>query len=479
MDCFMGVDIGTSGCRAVLLCEDLTLVDTIKREWNIDCPQPGYAEQDPEAAVQSVTSAIDECISVHNSRVHVLSMGMAAAICSLICLDAEYQPLTKAWTWADLRSRRQAEYLKATYAAEFYRGTGCPFHPMYWPAKILFIKENLPEIYKRTRYFVSLKDYILFRMTGGHISDLSLASATGLLNIHTLSWDHDMLKVLGIGPEMLWEPVEPAVVLQHDKNGTAIIAGASDAAMSNVGCGALHPGAMALMVGSTGALRVATPRPLQSGDLSTWCYYIGDRLWLTGGATNDGGSVLKWFRDRIFDGDLNYEVMSAMAKEVPPGSRGLLFLPFLAGERCPHWRADARAVFHGLTLSHTKAEMVRAMMEGVAFQMYNVFSFLGNLVCHPYQIRVTGGIVHSPVWLSIFADLFGRPLSIPQNGESSAVGTAILGMKACGIRPSLRDISDIIEIKNTVEPDAERNKAYQALYQQYCELYNRLVRDSD
>ena len=486
MDCFLGVDIGTSSCRVVILLDDLTIAGELRHDYDLECPRPGQAEQDVEEITRIVLELIEQGLSRCRSRgFTVRALGIAAAICNMVCLDKDGRPLMKAWTWADLRSHKQAEYLKATYGRKFYFRTGCPFHPMYWPARLLYIKENLPEVFKNTRYIVSLKDYIIYRLTGRRVADLSLASATGLLNIHTLGWDDELLRVLGVAPEMLWEPVEPTAVIGRldrggeggDGAGPLLVAGASDGALSNVGCGALAPGVMALMIGSSGAMRVATAAPLLSSDNATWCYYLGDQLRLTGGSTNNGGNVLKWFRHNIMDDRLDYQTMSTLAATVPPGCEGLFFLPFLAGERCPHWRSGARGVFHGLTLTHTKAHVVRAMMEGVAFQMYSVFTSLQKLVGPPGEIRVGGGVVQSPVWLGILADLFDQPLLIPRYNEGSAVGAAILSMRARYEQKTLADIGRLVPIERIIEPDEERAQQYRRLYQKYGLLYEILVPD--
>lgn len=481
MSYVVAIDVGTSSCRAVLFTEDLREVASSSKEYDIFSPRPGFAEQDPEELLGATMQVIGDVISssgVDKSEIKALSW--AAVMHSFIALDKGKRPLTNAWIWADLRSTIYADKLREK-GDFFYQKSGCPIHPMYWPAKITCLKTEYPQIWQQTAHLVSLKEYMIYRLSGQLVSDKSIAAATGILNIHNLEWDQDILNELGVDRQVLSPAVEPVYAVEGllpeiaDQLGllptTPIVVGSSDGTLSNLGSGAVTPGVMALMVGTSGAIRVVTDKPRLHSQGSTWCYYLAERKWVAGGATNNGGNVLKWFRDVLEDGEVGYGDISELAAQSRPGANGLMFLPFLAGERSPHWNSDARGTLFGMSISHTKADIARAMKEGVAFQIYSVYRALTEISGVPEELRATGGLTKSPIWLQIFADIFGRPLDIPDFVEGSAFGAAALGLYATGKLKKLEEIQQLITIGRQVEPNMENHKLYQEIYELNRELY--------
>ncbi len=483
MKCLLSVDLGTSSCRTVAFTADLTVLAVSQREYPLHTGFAGEAEQDPEEIFAAACATIAGAVSQLPRGAQVAGLVLTAAMHSFLCLDGEKRPLTRAWTWADARSQRQADQLKQVWGDRFYQPTGCPFHPMYWPAKLAYIQECHPEVWRRTRLVMSLKDYVVYRLTGQLMSDQSLASATGVFNTHKLDWDPWLTAQLGVPQEFLLPAADPFTVLdgllpaQAETlglpAGVPVILGASDGAMSNLGCGAVQPNSMALMVGTSGALRVVRKEPLLSPHQHTWCYYLGHRRWIVGGSTNNGGNALKWLRDNLFAGELGYDEITALAASVPPGSRGVRFLPFLAGERCIHWRGRATGAFLNLALAHGRAELARAVLEGVAFQMYTVYEALCQVAGTPEEIRATGGLTNSLLWLEIFSGVFRKPLLLPDYGEGSAQGAALLAMVALGWLPSLEMAAEQIRIQGVVEGEAA--PVYAVAYAQYCQLYAALA----
>lgn len=494
MKYYVGIDVGTSGCRVVAFDEELRQVAGASRSYPTLTPRPGWAEQDPEAVVEAAAGAIAALLAEPVLRgQRPAAVGLATAMHALIALDAAGRPVTNALIWADLRAAEEAERLKAEFgAAELYRRTGCPAHPMYLPAKILWLKSRAGELFARTARLVSLKDYLLYRLAGRFLVDRSSASATGLFSLATLDWDEAVLKAAGIEAGLLSEAVSPLTQVEGFTTdlarrhglppGIPLVLGATDGTLSSLGSGAVLPGQMTAMIGTSGAVRVVSAAPVLDREGRTWCYYLLPERWVPGGAINNGGNILQWYRDRFGAADVQealergvdpYKVLSERAATVPPGSRGLVFLPFLAGERSPRWNSRARGVLFGLNLGHGPSEVVRSLMEGVVFQLYSVYEALVENVGTPREVRASGGFTKSREWLQIMADVFGAPLVVPRV-EGTAFGAAALAMLATGRLPALEDVSRHIPMERIVEPEPARTEVYRELYGLYQCVYRKL-----
>lgn len=486
MKYYIGVDVGTSSCRAVAFDENMRVLASAGREYAVLSPFPGWAEQDPEQILDSACEVLQSVLASPALKgERPAAVGLATFMHSLIGLDREGNPVTNAVIWADLRSGAEAAWLKENVGAEeIYTRTGCPIHPMYLPAKILWFQRQAPETFARIARIVSMKEYLVSRLAGRFLVDQSIASATGLLNVYSLKWDKPVLQAIGIDETYLSEPVPPTTVLEgfttpyaREKGlpgGVPLVLGATDGTLSNPGSGVVFPGQMAAMIGTSAAVRVTSSQPVLDPKARTWCYYLAQGKWIPGGATNNGGNILRWFRDHFGAGD-PYEVLSRRGAAVPPGSRGLLFLPFLAGERSPHWNSSARGILFGLNLGHGPDEIIRSIMEGVIFQLYSVYEALVEATGQPTEIRASGGFAKSPEWLQIMADTFGVPLAVPQVSEGTAFGAAAMAMMATGAMEKVEDIAQFIKIEKTVEPDPARARIYLELYGMYMDIYRKLT----
>ncbi len=495
MKYYIGVDVGTSGCRAVAFDEGFKILAGASKEYPTLSPRPGWAEQDPELILSSVTEVLKLVLAspaVRGER--PAAVGMATVMHSLIGLDEHGEPVTNAIIWADLRAAEEAEWLKARYGTpELYNRTGCPVHPMYLPAKVLWLKRKAPHVFSSIARIVSMKDYLISRLTGRFLVDQSIASATGFLNIRTLKWDEFVLNAAGIDAGLLSEPVSPLTVVEGFTTdyarsqglpaGVPVVLGATDGTLSNPGSGVVSPGQLAAMIGTSAAVRVTTGEPVLDPKARTWCYYLVPGKWIPGGAANNGGNILRWYRDQFGAREIEqaramgvdpYQLLSRRAAAVPPGSRGLIFLPFLAGERSPYWNPNTRGVLFGLHLGHGPDEVVRSIMEGVVFQLYSVYEALVETTGQPAEVRASGGFVKSPEWLQIMSDTFGVPLVVPQVPEGSAFGAAALAMMSTGALEKLEDVSRFIQIEKTVEPVSARTEIYRELYGIYMNIYRKL-----
>lgn len=492
----IGVDIGTTSTKAIAynhLGEILTEAD---REYPLYSPISTWKEQNPEEIFQAVIYTLSNVLkTVAELDKTVAGVGFSAAMHSLIAMDTEGNFLTRAITWADQRSSVEAETLKASDKGyELYSRTGTPIHPMSPLTKLLWFQKHDREVYDAADKWISIKEYVFYRLFDQFIVDYSIASATGIFNLEKLDWDEEALQITGISKQQLSEPVPTT----HVVNGlnteiakqlgipvdTPFIIGASDGVLANLGVGAIEEGSVACSIGTSGAIRTVVPKPTVDSKGRLFCYALTEDQWVIGGPINNGGIALRWLRDEILsdlkekflnNGQDPYDEFTKLAAEVNPGADGLLFLPYLTGERAPYWNADTKGVFIGLTLNHGQDHMIRSVMEGVIFQMYSVVLALEETGVEPFEFRANGGFARSELWRQIMADIFETEIMVPESHQSSCFGAVLLAMKALGM------ISDFSAVKRNVEshirhePIEDHAQAYRELKAIFIRLARQLT----
>lgn len=491
MSYFIGVDIGTTSTKAIVFSEAGEMKGMGNVGYSLFVPQAGWAEQDPEQVFQAVIaamrSAIDQC-GVPASQIAAVSF--SGAMHSLIAMDGRGQPLTRAIIWADNRSIPQAKWLNQNGGRQLYRQTGTPIHPMSPLPKLMWLRQEEPETFQRAARFVSIKEYVLYRLSDRCVVDYSIASTTGLLNLATLQWHEVALSLAGIRPEHLGELVPTTFILKGIRSEyasaigldshTPLVVGATDGVLANLGIGAIAPRQFGITIGTSGAVRSVVPKPLTDPQGRTFCYALTPDHWVIGGSSNNGGIVLRWLRDTLCQPEVDqarqqginpYDLMVQLALEVPPGAEGLLCLPFLSGERAPYWDANARGVFFGLGLHHRKAHLIRAGMEGILFAIYSITRALQDLIGTAVEIRASGGFARSKPWRQMMADVLGYEVLIPQMYESSAFGAAVLGMLAVGAMSQLEAVTTLIQLGDRHLPNPQSTDTYQKLFTIYEQLY--------
>ncbi|WP_339173061.1 gluconokinase [Anoxybacillus sp. FSL W8-1294] len=496
----IGVDIGTTSTKAVVFGERGRVLASYAVDYPIIQPHPGWAEQDPDELFAAVIQAVGGVTVRYAIRPEqVKALGFSAAMHSVMAVDKEEKPLTRLIIWADNRSVSQAEkLLKKQNGLDIYRRTGTPIHPMSPLVKLLWLKEEQPDVFRNARRFVSVKDYVLYRLYGNYVTDHSLASATGLFNLATLDWDEDVLSFLGIGREHLPRLVPATHILQGMKKEWAekmglssdvpVIIGASDGVLANIGVGAVLPGEAAITIGTSGAVRTIAAKPTTDEKGRTFCYALTPGYWVVGGPTNNGGILLRWLRDEFGAQEREvakklgidpYDLLTKYAEHVPPGAEGLVFLPFLSGERAPYWNANARGTFFGLSLHHKREHFIRAVMEGVCFSILSVALAIRDVTGPMEEIRVSGGFAKSPFWRQILSDMLGKPLIVPQTHEASALGAAAVAIHALGELSSLGMVKTWIDTTARHEPNEAHTLIYAELFDLYVRLYDRLKEEFD
>lgn len=487
MHAIMAIDIGTSSTRAALVDPRLKIRSIGASKYSLSTPKPGWAEQDPREIVAALDEAVRACLKAAPAGLEICGIALDSAMHSLIGVGPDGAALTKVLTWADMRAAAEAKDLAARPdAGELYRRTGCPVHAMYFPAKLAWLKRNEPALFDRAALFASIKSYILHHLTGEWVEDLSIASGYGLLSLERLDWDPVALDIAGIERERLPRPAEPRETAGLLKRELAqawgleqlpVVAGGADGPLANVGAGCIAQGDMAITVGTSSAVRMFSSAPKVDRDARTWGYYLGDATWVVGGAINGGASSLDWLV-RTFPGIAGgpdvHESLDRMAAAVQPGSEGLIFAPYLAGERNPGWQGEARGYLAGLGLHHGAPHFVRAVMEGIAYQIAWVYEAVADIAGDPERIRITGGFVASSTWPKVLADVLGRALEVPAEKEGSLIGCAAFGLDALGPDLDWRSLVQEIPVQATIDPDMAAHERYRGFFDVYKRLYGAM-----
>lgn len=495
MELLLAVDIGTGGARAAIYNPGLECKSMIEKKYSTNYPRPGWAEQDAEEIYQAVIQAIMGALEAVPTDVKAISyLTFDCSVHTLLGLDAKYNPLTPVLTWEDSRSQEIIQaWQEEGRGAELYQKTGCPLHPLYAPGKIRWWKEEKPELFHKISYFVTLKAFLIKRLTGELKEEPATTSGSGLINIHQLDWEDEALALAGISRDKLPVMVEPSYLIQgikeeisHKtglKKDLTVVIGSSDAGMSSLGSGTVDAEQMTIMIGTSGAVRRIINKPKLDPEARTFCYYMGHDTWFAGGAINNGGIVLKWYRDNFGqwaeleaekEGVSAYTVLDRCARQAAPGAENLLFLPLLAGERSPYWQGNMRGVISGISLHHNQSTFIRALMEGVAFRILSVYQPLNQLIEPPQEIRVTGGFTHSSFWVQILADVLGQRLSVTREPEGSIMGAAAFAYYSLGILPSLAKLKELNAVDEVVEPRQDLHEDYNECYQKSMRIYHKL-----
>lgn len=489
----IGIDLGIGSCKTVLLDESARILSQASAAYPATDTASRWQEQRPESLLEGLITSVHSAVQTSGlNPANCLGITIGGALHSLTALDKRDQPLMGLLTWADSRAYHQAGQIRQSGRAhDLYLRTGCPSHPLYPFYKILWLRENHPDAFAKATWFLSAKEYVLYRMTGKRIVDYNVAAGSGLLNTLNLGWDKEMLSLAGISPEQLSTVADPrefvgwlkpalATKMGLDPH-TPVILGSSNAVNDSLGAGAVSRRQAACMVGVSGAIRCLQTQPALDAQERVCCYAVDQKHWLVGGAINNGGLAASWFKDALSNGKADspsapdFDDLLAWAAEIPAGAEGVLCLPFFTAERSPYWNTDVRGTFYGLQLGHDQRHLSRALLEGVAFRLRSVLDSLDETIPNLVELRASGGFVQSPIWLQITADVLNRPLHIPASKETSAMAAAFWVFLNAGVFSSFEDLAKLVPIAKQVEPIAEHQPIYRQQYQRYQELYRALL----
>jgi xylulokinase len=475
----LGLDVGTGGARAVAVEESGNVVAEASSEYPLMSPRPGWTEQDPQDWWEGAREALGKVAAEVEDE--VVGLGLTGQMHGSVFLDASAQVIRPALLWNDQRTEEQCRKITQAVGRERLLGlAGNPALTGFQAPKILWLKDEEPENYSRVARVLLPKDYIRLRLTGEYATDASDAAGTLLLDVRERDWSAEILDALEIplkwmptvyeGPEStggLRKEVAEELGLPA---GIPVAAGGGDNAAAAVGVGVVEGGLLSSSVGTSGVLFAAsggfTPDP--SGRIHAFCHAVPEAYHLMGVTLSAGGS-LRWWRDAM---GAEYDELVERAEGVRPGAEGLLFLPYLSGERTPHLDPQARGAFVGLTTRHGIPHMTRAVMEGVVFSLRDSLEIMRELEVPLDQVRATGGGARSSLWRQLQADVYGVPIHRTTADEGPAHGAALLAGVAAGVYRDVDEACSTVRLRQEVtEPDPERERIYEEHYEVYRALY--------
>lgn len=475
----LGIDIGTGSTKAVAMDTTGNVLAVAKQHYSIGQPQPGHSEQNPEQIYQAFLKCVAGIVGQLHSAPEAISF--SCVMHSLIPVDAEGNALAPMITWADTRAESIAQNIRNSADAEMiYRTSGTPIHPMSPLCKLVWLKENQPDLFNNAHRFISIKEYTWYKLFGVFEVDYSVASGNGLFDIIQLEWSDAICGIVGIDKEKLSKPVNTTYARRgiyaniatqlNIPADTPFIIGATDGCCANLGSLAVAPGTAALTIGTSGAVRVTGNKPVYNFNSMTFNYLLDAKTYISGGAVNNGGIAVNWLLSSFLNitgiSSADYDNLFTTIAGIPPGSDGLLFLPYLYGERAPLWDAGASGAYFNVKPVHTQAHFLRAALEGICFALNDVLQTLETSV-KINQLNVSGGFVSSDVWMALLADITGKTLVMLQVEDASAVGAVYLAMQA--LYPDT-DLS-APEHFSVIEPDMDKHRLYTKMFGVFKQLY--------
>ena len=455
----LSIDVGTSGVRAALFDEQGNQIEGAKA---VTHRAPGdFVELDPDVLVDEVKRTVDELLA-RSVGAEVEATAISTFWHSLVGVDGAGKPTTPLLTWADTRAGEAANSLRAEFdEREIHARTGCRFHPSYWPAKLRWLKAEHRAAFDATHQWLGFGEYLSLRLIGKAAIGVSLPSATGLFDQRACEWDRGFVEKLGLSPEQL-----PRIA--SDKQVFVV----GDGAANNIGGGCSTKDKIALMIGTSGAMRVAfTGEPPANLSPSLWSYRVDRKRVVVGGALSDGGGLLHWLAQalKIDEGDGSLQQQLAALE---PDAHGLTILPFWSGERSTGWLAEARGSIFGLRQDTTTLEIIRAALEAVAYRFALIADALDEIAPGAAIVATGNALRSSPIWLQIIADVLGRPVLFGGAAEASIRGAALLALEAVGKIATIEAVPVLVD--KVFEPDMQRHARYREGLARQEDLYARL-----
>lgn len=496
-NCLLGIDIGTSGLKSLLVDEQGKIITSAYREYGLASPHPGWYEQDPEDWWQAAVEVVQELLFRAGDKVDILAVGLSGQMHGMVGLDVNGKVVRPCMIWADLRNGAECEqvYEQVGGLEELLKLTNNRMLTGYTGGKVLWVRNHEPQVYGRIVTVLNPKDYIRFRLTGVCATDVSDASGTGLFDVRKRTWSKALLKALDL-PEGLFphafESCEISGTISAEASrtmglraGTPVMGGGGDAVTQTTGTGLVKEGIFATTIGTGGIVSTALDQPYDNpeGRLQVFCNNIPDK-WHSMGVTLSAGGALRWYRDafaapekeiaRLTDQDV-YDLLMAEAAACPAGSEGLLFLPHLLGARCPEPDPNARGAYIGLTIRHDRRHLLRALIEGITFSLKDMTCLYEQMGVVPDELRTSGGGSRSPFWRQIQADVFNRKIyTMYAAAEGGAYGAALVAGVGAGVWPDMESAAGFISVETTEMPDPSVVPVYEKLFPLYQGLHRTL-----
>lgn len=480
----LGIDIGTGSTKAVAVDLEGRSINSAQHYYPTHSPQLAYSEQDPEIIFKAFVNCIADIVKETGNS--PIAISLSSAMHSVIPVDKNGAPLAPMITWADSRSEDIAERIKRSeQGANIYKTSGTPIHAMTPLCKIIWLRENQPDLFTATYKFISIKEYIWYQLFGAFEVDYAIASATGLFDIINLNWNTAACQLAGILPNQLSNPVNTtyktsslntsiAKMLTLDVN-TQFVIGASDGCCANLGSYVTESGTASLTIGTSGAVRITSKQPVYDYQSMIFNYLLNKNTFVCGGAINNGGIVLDWLL-KTFSGKsslakTDYDLLFNDMAGIPAGSDGLIFLPYLYGERAPIWDSKSCGVFFNIKPQHTQTHFLRAGLEGICFALNNVIQSVERSSAPIERLHISGGFISSPVWVQMLADITQKQLITVQQEDASALGAIFIADNALGLNKLGKQPID----EHTISTMPNINNA--PIYNERFEIFKKLYLD--
>lgn len=491
----LGIDIGTSACKAALFDRKGQVLAAANGEYPVYYPEEGWAEQNPEEWWSAVCEAVRQVIRKAGIQPEeIAGVGIDGQSWSAIAIDKGGKVLTNTPIWMDTRAQSICDRLNEEIGEdEIFRIAGNSLQPSYTTAKILWYKENLPEVYCKIYKILQSNSYIAFKLTGQISQDLSQGYGLHCFDMCTGQWDEEMCRKMGIPRDFLPEIVpsdriigtvtKKAAEESGLAEGTPVAAGGLDAACGTLGAGVIHSGETQEQGGQAGGMSICIEK-YQADPRLILGFHVIPGKWLLQGGTTGGGGVMRWFEREFADyerlmreqtGISSLDQLNEIAEKVTPGCDGLVFLPYMAGERSPIWNPYAKGVFYGLDFSKTKGHMVRACMEGVAFSLRHNLETAEEAGAKAEILRAMGGSANSLLWTQIKSDVTGKTMAVPASDTATTLGAALLAGVGTGFYKDYEEaVAETVKVTRKHQPDPEKKAVYDKNYETYLELYRSL-----
>lgn len=481
-------DLGTSGNKAVLYDFSGNLSGSVVVGYPTNYPGYGWVEQDPDSWWKAVCQATKLLLLQTQIKASdIAAISFSGQMMGCLIVDQYGMPLYPMITWADTRSTKEADFMRAQIdSGDFYHKVGHRIGESYSAAKLLWIRNHVEDRYKRAFKLLNAKDYMIYRLTGNFVTDYSDASGTNLLDINSLQWSKDITGALGIDRNLLPDlhrstdivgyVTKTAAVESGLFRGTPVVAGGGDGSCACVGAGVTKAGSTYQVIGSSAWISTASQVPVYEEQMRTFNWvHLDHRLYTPCGTMQTAGYCASWFKENLMETCQGYPEMEEMLLRTVPGSDRLLFLPYLLGERSPLWDSKVRGAYIGLTLTHTKADMLRAVYEGAAYNLCMILEILKQQ-CSVDEIITIGGGAKSNVWLQIMADVYEKDLLIPRYlEEATCMGAAVCAGVGVGVYESFDVIHDFNGIERRIKPDSRNKVLYSQLKQAFQQSYRGLT----
>ncbi|TXT67244.1 MAG: Glycerol kinase [Promethearchaeota archaeon] len=486
------LDLGTTGCRTFIFDIAGTILAWDYEEWKSYYPKPSYVEQNAEVWWDAIKRTIDSAIKKSGVDIaEIVSLSITNQRETIVPVDKEGTPLHNALVWQDRRTTEQVDFIKERVGVDkIYKTTGLTIDPYFSATKILWFKDNKPEIYDKTHKFLLVSDYIINKLTGKFYTDFSNVSRTMLFDINNLRYSEDIASELEIDLDKMPEPVESGVDIgeivtdetSFDRK-TLVITGAGDQQSAALGVGINKPGDIKCTTGTGSFILAYLKEPKLDPQKRVLCScHAIPGAWVQEASVFTTGAVLRWFRDQVGyieckqaeqEGVDPYDFMTELAKESPPGANGILMIPHLVGAGAPHWNPYSKGLIFGLSLGHERKDLYRAILEGVVFEIKKNIEVFKMIGIEPQQLRLTGGGSRSDLWNQIMADILNIVCVRNVVEEATSLGAAILAASGAGIFPDISEAADnLCKVEKKFIPDENRNTFYNKLYTFSYDLYN-------